>query len=208
MGFNIIYNTTGIINFAQGEFVMLGGMSAVTLHRVLPLPAAIAAAVLVTMVAGALIEMVFMRWLEKPSVLRMIIITIGISILVREAALLLWGNDVRMLPYFTGTEVTAIPLGGARVSPQVLWTVGACAAMVALITLFFRQTMVEAGLSVGESRPCFRQPTFSSQLLGGTQGDGRSGSGGGSIHPSNQAAELQGSKPAGALLCLRKFWKS
>ncbi len=38
IGFNIIYNTTGIINFAQGEFVMLGGMTAVTLHAFLPLP--------------------------------------------------------------------------------------------------------------------------------------------------------------------------
>ena len=39
VGFNIIYNATGIINFAQGEFVMLGGMTAVTLHRFVPLPA-------------------------------------------------------------------------------------------------------------------------------------------------------------------------
>ena len=38
IGFNIIYNTTGIINFAQGEFVMLGGMLAISLHTVLPLP--------------------------------------------------------------------------------------------------------------------------------------------------------------------------
>jgi branched-chain amino acid transport system permease protein len=142
MGFNIIYNTTGIINFAQGEFVMLGGMTAVTLHRFLPLPLAVAGAVAVTMAVGALIEMTFIRWLARPSVLRMIIITIGVSILVREAALLLWGQDVRLLPYFSGTEVSAIGIGGARVSPQVLWAMGTCAAMVALITLFFRFTRV------------------------------------------------------------------
>jgi branched-chain amino acid transport system permease protein len=140
MGFNIIYNTTGIINFAQGEFVMLGGMTAVTLHQFLPLPAAIAAAVLVTMAVGALIEVTFIRWLMKPSVLRMIIITIGVSILVREAALLLWGQDVRALPYFTGNEVTSLAIGGARVSPQVLWTVGVCAVTVGLLTVFFRFT--------------------------------------------------------------------
>ena len=142
MGFNIIYNTTGIINFAQGEFVMLGGMIAVTLHQVLPLPGAIAVAVVLTMGVGALIEVAFIRWLVKPSVLRMIIITIGISILVREAALLLWGQQVRSLPYFTGNEVTSIGLLGARVSPQVLWTLGTCALMVALVTAFFRWTMV------------------------------------------------------------------
>jgi branched-chain amino acid transport system permease protein len=142
IGFNIIYNTTGIINFAQGEFVMLGGMSAVSLHEVLPLPVAIAGAVLVTMVIGALIELAFIRWLTRPSALRMIIITIGVSILVREAALLLWGQQVRSLPYFTGNEVSSVAFAGARVSPQVLWTVGACAAMVALVTVFFRFTMV------------------------------------------------------------------
>jgi branched-chain amino acid transport system permease protein len=46
IGFNIIYNTTGIINFAQGEFVMLGGMTAISFNQFLPLPLAIVAAVL------------------------------------------------------------------------------------------------------------------------------------------------------------------
>ncbi len=142
IGFNIIYNATGIINFAQGEFVMLGGMIAVSAHRVLPLPAAIAVAVLATMAVGAFIEVAFMRWLVKPSVLRMIIITIGISILIREAALLTWGEDVRALPYFTGNEVSSIGIAGARVSPQVLWTLGTCAVMVILVTAFFQLTML------------------------------------------------------------------
>jgi branched-chain amino acid transport system permease protein len=144
IGFNIIYNTTGIINFAQGEFVMLGGMTAVTLHERLrlPLPAAIAGAVLVTIGVGALIEVTFIRWLEKPSVLRMIVITIGVSILVREAALLLWGQDVRTLPYFTGDEVSSLSLLGARISPQVLWTLGTCAVAVAFLSAFFKFTML------------------------------------------------------------------
>ncbi len=50
IGFNIIYNTTGIINFAQGEFVMLGGMTAISLNSLLPLPLAILGAVLFVMV--------------------------------------------------------------------------------------------------------------------------------------------------------------
>jgi branched-chain amino acid transport system permease protein len=140
VGFNIIYNTTGIINFAQGEFVMLGGMTAVTLHRFVPLPLAIAGAVLLTMVVGALIEMTFIRWLTKPSVLRMIVITIGISILVRELALVIWGEGVRALPYFTGDEVSSIGLGGVHVSPQVLWTLGTCVVIVAFLWAFFQHT--------------------------------------------------------------------
>ncbi len=142
IGFNIIYNTTGIINFAQGEFVMLGGMTAVTLHAFLPLPLAILGAVAVTMVIGGLIEMTFIRWLVKPSVLRMIIITIGISILIREGALAIWGEGVRSLPYFTGNEVSALDLGGVRVSPQVLWSIGICSIIVLLLNLFFKYTML------------------------------------------------------------------
>ncbi len=140
VGFNIVYNATGIINFAQGEFVMLGGMTAVTLHRFVPLPLAIAGAVLLTMAVGALIEVTFIRWLSRPSVLRMIVITIGISIVVREIALVVWGEAVRALPYFTGNEVSSIALGGARVSPQVLWSLATCVLIVAFLRFFFQHT--------------------------------------------------------------------
>jgi branched-chain amino acid transport system permease protein len=142
VGFNIIYNATGIINFAQGEFVMLGGMTAVTLHRLVPLPLAIVGAVLLTMLVGAVIEMTFIRWLVKPSVLRMIVITIGISIVVRELALILWGEGVRALPYFTGDEVSSIGVGGVHVSPQVLWTLGTCVVIVVSLRFFFQHTPV------------------------------------------------------------------
>jgi branched-chain amino acid transport system permease protein len=142
IGFNIVYNATGIINFAQGEFVMLGGMIAVTFHRYVPLAPAILGAVAVTMAVGALIEVAFIRWLRKPSVLRLVIITIGISILIREIALHIWGESVRALPYFTGTSVTAIDLGGVYISPQVLWAVGVSAVVVAALSGFFNFTML------------------------------------------------------------------
>ncbi len=142
IGFNIIYNTTGIINFAQGEFVMLGGMIAISLNSFTPLPVAIAGAVLITMVVGALIEIIFIRWLINPSVLRMIIITIGLSILIREAALHVWDESVHALPYFTGNEVTSVSIGGVHVSPQVLWVLGICSVIVAALSVFFRFTML------------------------------------------------------------------
>lgn len=142
IGFNIIYNATGIINFAQGEFVMLGGMIAISLLNVVPLPVAIAGAVLITMVIGACIEMVFIRWLDNPSVLRMIIITIGISILIREAALHIWGESIRSLPYFYGNEITAIQIGNVRFSPQILWVIGVCSIVVVGLSLFFKFTPV------------------------------------------------------------------
>jgi len=140
IGFNIIYNTTGIINFAQGEFLMLGGMISISLLPLMPLPLAIAAAVVITMLVGALIEMVFIRWIENPSVLRMIVITIGISILIREVALHVWGESVRSLPYFVGTAVTSVSLFGTRISPQVLIVIGVCSVVVLFLNFFFKFT--------------------------------------------------------------------
>jgi branched-chain amino acid transport system permease protein len=142
IGFNIIYNTTGIINFAQGEFVMLGGMISISLMQFMPLGYAIAAAVLITMGVGAAIEMLFIRWLESPSVLRMVIITIGISILLRELALHVWGESIRSLPYFYGNEITTFSVGSVHISPQVVWVIAACSVMMGGLSLFFKSTPV------------------------------------------------------------------
>ena len=142
IGFNIIYNTTGIINFAQGEFVMLGGMIGVTLSAFVPLPLAIVGAVIATMLAGALVEILFIRWLHRPSVLRLIIITVGLSIGIRELALLIWGEGVRALPYFSGTAVSSLSMGDVHISPQVLWVLGISAVMVAALNFFFSRTLL------------------------------------------------------------------
>lgn len=141
IGFNIIYNTTGIINFAQGEFLMLGGMISITLAGFMPLPAAIVSAVIITAGIGFLIEILFIRWIESPTVLRMIIITIGLSIIIREMALHIWDEKVRSLPYFTGNEITSMEIFGARFSPQILWVLGTCAVIVILLNIFYNYTL-------------------------------------------------------------------
>jgi len=117
-------------------------MIAVSMHAFMPLPSAILAAVLLTMIIGALIEITFIRWLVKPSVLRMIMITIGLSIIIREGALHIWGESVRALPYFTGTAVTAIDAGGVFISPQVLWVIGISSIVVVALNLFFSYTLL------------------------------------------------------------------
>lgn len=142
IGFNIVYSATGIINFAQGEFVMLGGMIAVALSRSMPLPLAISGAVVATAAVGALVEVAFLRWLRAPTVLRMVVITIGVSILIREGALFLWGESVRSLPYFTGDEVSSVGILGARVSPQVFWVLGTVALIVGVLEWFYRRTLL------------------------------------------------------------------
>lgn len=141
IGYNIIYNATGIINFAQGEFVMLGGMIAWSCSQVMPLLPAVAIAVAITAVVGGGLEFVCIRRLRNPGVLQMIIVTIGLSMLLREVALHVWDEQVRSLRFFTGNEVSSIAILGARVSPQVLWVLGITACIVTSLLLFFSFTL-------------------------------------------------------------------
>ena len=113
IGFNIIYCTTGIINFAQGEFLIVGAMTAISFAQVMPLPVAIALAVLITTLLGGLIEVVFLRPVKNATVLQLIVVTIGLSIVMREAMLHIWDEKVRSLPYFTGSSVSTVSLLGA-----------------------------------------------------------------------------------------------
>ena len=153
IGFNLIYSTTGIVNFAQGEFVMLGGMSAVTLSLFLPLPVAIAAAVVIVALCGAIMEILFFRPLRHHSLLHMIIITIGLSIVVREIALQVWDEQVRSLPYFSGNEVSSVHILGAAISPQVFWVVGMTAVVVAALHLFLKGTLHGKAMRACSSNP-------------------------------------------------------
>ena len=153
IGFNLIYSTTGIINFAQGEFVMLGGMTAVSLSLFMPLPISIMIAVLVVAVCGGVLEIVFFRRLRSHSVLHMIIITIGLSIVIREAALHIWDEKVRSLPYFTGNECSSVKLLGAAISPQVFWVLGAVAVVVAALHCFLRYTLWGKAMRACSSNP-------------------------------------------------------
>ncbi len=141
IGFNIIYSTTGIVNFAQGEFVVLGAMLAITFALYMPLALAIALAVAVTALVGGLAELLFIRRFRHASPMRLIIITIGLSIIMREGMLATWDEKVRALPYFSGSSISRISLLDAHISPQILWVLGVCAAMVVLLTLFFRYTL-------------------------------------------------------------------
>lgn len=142
IGFNIIYNTTGIVNFAQGEFVILGAMLAISFSAFMPLAAAVALAVVTTALIGGLLELVFIRRFRHASPLRLIIITIGLSILLREGMLHIWDESVRSLPYFTGTSSSTVGVLGAHISLQVLWVLGTSAVIVILLTLFFRRTLM------------------------------------------------------------------
>jgi branched-chain amino acid transport system permease protein len=153
IGFNLIYSATGVLNLAQGEFVMLGGMVAVTLAHFAPLPVAVVGAVAVVALLGCLLEILFFRRLRRHSVLHMIIITIGLAIVIQEVALHVWDEKVRSLPYFTGNEVSSLHLYGAAISPQVLWVLGTVAVTVILLHGFLQYTLQGRAMRACSSNP-------------------------------------------------------
>jgi len=153
IGFNLIYSATGVINFAQGEFVMLGGMVAVTLACYVPLPVAVAGAVAIVALVGCLLELTLFRRLRRHSILHLVIITIGLSIVIQEAALHIWDEKVRSLPYFTGNEISSIRFLGAAISPQVLWVLGTVAVVVVGLHIFLRYTLQGRAMRACSSNP-------------------------------------------------------
>jgi branched-chain amino acid transport system permease protein len=141
IGFAIIYNATEIINFAQGELVMLGGMFSLfflnAMH--LPLPAAVLLAVAATTGAGVLFERLTIRPLKSPTPLALVIITIGGSILIRGIAMMVWGKDTHAIPAFSGSEPLSI--GAATILPQHLWIFALTAIAIIANKLFFQYSI-------------------------------------------------------------------
>ncbi len=141
MGFNIIYNSTGIINFAQGEFVVLGGLLMVTLtmQAGLSIFAAFIVTVLVVMTVGVLMERFTINPVKEPSVLRLIIITIAVSILLKGAAMCIWGKESHYMRHFSSED--PVMFMGAAILPQTLWIIGILAVTVTGFSRFFSRTM-------------------------------------------------------------------
>ncbi len=152
LGFSLIYNASGVINFAQGEFIMLGGVCAVMLTSAgVPLPLAILLAVLVVSLVGLLLEKLAIEPAGDADVVSLIIITIGASIFLQGVAQVLFGKGQRALPPFTGDA--PIMIAGASLLPQSLWMIGTGAAIVLLLAWFFERTRLgKAVLATAHNR--------------------------------------------------------
>jgi branched-chain amino acid transport system permease protein len=140
LGFSIIYNASHVINFAQGEFIMIGGMSAVSFVAMgLPLPLAIPCAVAVTMVVGFALEKLAVEPARNASVTTLIIITIGASILLRGVAQVFWDKRYHAMEPFSGDQ----PLNvlGATLQPQSLWVMGVALVVIVALGWFFNRTL-------------------------------------------------------------------
>jgi len=153
LGFNIIYNVTEIINLAQGEFVMLGGLVMVFFHVTLGFSVFLAfplTVILVTLV-GILMDRLGIRPIRQPSVLTLIIATIAVSFIIKGTAMFIWGKNPYDLPAFSGR--VPVQFFGAIIQPQYFWVIGFLILVVILLTFFFEKTIVGKAMRACADNP-------------------------------------------------------
>ena len=141
IGFSMLYSSTELINFAHGEFVMLGALGLVTLWGVLHIPLPVAFLLVVIGVAGVgfLFERLAIRTVRKPNPIVLVIITVGASIFLRGIGMLIWGKDAYSVPPFS--DHNPLDLAGARLLPQSIWIVVIALIFVILLYLFLKKTL-------------------------------------------------------------------
>lgn len=145
IGFTLIYAASDVVNFAQGEFVMLGGMTTVFLIAMgLPVWLAAASAVAVAVIVGILLQKLAIERARDASPVTLIIITLGASIFIRGVAGLLFDKQFHNLAPFSGN--TPIAVGGASVLPQSLWVLGSAIVMFLALWLFLDKTLTGKAL--------------------------------------------------------------
>lgn len=141
LGFTLIYNASDVINFAQGDFVMIGGMGTVFLAAAgLSLPLAAFIAILAAVAVGLLLHRLAIEPARGASPVALIMITIGASIFIKGIAQIVFDKQFHSLPAFTGSD--PIALGGATILPQSLWVVGGAIVLFVALYLFLERTLL------------------------------------------------------------------
>ncbi len=140
LGFTIIFNARNVVNFAQGSFLMLGGMITATLVTAkVPLPFAVAAAAVVTVIIGGLVQRLAIAPVKHADPVNLVIITIGASIFIDGIAAVVFGKSQHMVPAFSGDD--PIHILGATLLPQSVWVMATAAVLMAGVSWFFRATL-------------------------------------------------------------------
>lgn len=152
LGFNIVFKSTDALNFAQGEWVMMGGMVAATLYLAkLPLVVACLVAIAVVTAFAWLSEFLVVRRLPKKTPMTVTVLTIGLAIATKSLVMLVLGKNPAGLPEFSGN--VAVPGLNVMVQGQVLWILGLAALVLAGTSWFFTRTLLGKSMRAAAAQP-------------------------------------------------------
>ena len=138
LGFALIYKASDVINFAQGELLLVGAYVTLVLVVTYQVPflAALAISLLVSGVLGILIERLVLRPFIGEPVISVIMATIGLSSALRGLIQVIWGTDTRTFPLIF--PQAPVQLGPVAISQVYLWSLAAALVLLGLFTLFFK----------------------------------------------------------------------
>lgn len=163
LGIHIILRATRIVNFAQGEFTIVGGLLALTCVQVFHANSwfALAGATLAGFVLGLFFERLVLRPAARSGEIALTIATLGtVSILLYGHALVPgWGSLPQPLPAFSGEVSDALTVGGVSIQLQSLWVVGLLVAALAVLYLFFERTYYGKAIRAAANNPIGAQLT-------------------------------------------------
>jgi branched-chain amino acid transport system permease protein len=145
LGFNVVFKSTGAMNFAQGEWVVMGGMTAALLFAALnTVGLACLAAVLIVTVVGILSERLVIWPLRRPNALLITLVSIGLAICTRSLVMLVLGKKPVGYPGFSSTAT--LSFGGVTLPTQILWVIGLTLVFLLVLHLFFERSIVGKAL--------------------------------------------------------------
>jgi branched-chain amino acid transport system permease protein len=153
LGFVTIIRASQIINFAQGDFVMLGGVVTFTLLKGfnLPYPVAALVAVGIVIMVGFLLHISVIYPLRKAPTIIVLISTLGASIFLSNTSALLFGTLPKALPPFSDGQPFLI--GGASIVPQNLWIVGATFLLLLFLYFLSHRTLLGKAMEASSTDP-------------------------------------------------------
>jgi branched-chain amino acid transport system permease protein len=146
----LVYRTTGIVNFAQGVFAVMGGILSYWFAQHMPLLVGMLLAVLATSLIASLMAVVAIGFRARTTHLASLIITVGLSLVAEAVLLLAFGEIPRS--YRAITE-RAWDVGGVLVQPQYVLIAGVTLLAAAALTFLLRRTVVGQALVACSDSP-------------------------------------------------------
>jgi len=140
LGFTLVWNASGTVNFAQGQLVTVGAFFAYSFLTLAHLSylVAVPATIVSSFGVGVALERLTIRPLRRPDPLIIIIITIGTALALQALAQNVWGPQTRTIPSLSGTN--NVQIGGLSITTQSLWDIGVAAVLMVLLTLLLKRT--------------------------------------------------------------------
>ena len=153
LGFVTIARASQIINFAQGEFVMLGGMITFSLlhHVGLPYPMAAVTSVFFVILVGFLLYLLVIYPLRKASIPILLMATLGASLFISNSSSIVFGALPKALPSFSGDQPFLI--AGIPVVPQSLWVLGATFLLLFFLYHLSHKTLLGKAMEASSTDP-------------------------------------------------------